>query len=346
MAAAAFDLLKGVQDKVSSVVPGGLPGGLTGVSTVSSIKDQGQSTLKKIFTEGITIPWIALLVLAGAIPFPPFNYWGFGGVNLIAAGSKSWAAAKAAVSAACTVAGKYMKLYYPSLWPIRMLIEANPWYIFDLIQLFSPAFDVEGFKVPFIGTQVRPADGQYTVGGVAIGSALALFSLGGYNLLQSLPPQIVGAAKPTFEMIFKVIGGATVVGGGGLSAYVALPGIISSLKGDAKEIRENLAPGPAATPPASGASSVAAPPASGAQQVGGGGTGGSIPSLHEIADGILGSMRDTPAPYRSGILTGGASGSSTASSPDIGSSIFLGTLAVAALGGISLALVRSKTASQ
>jgi hypothetical protein len=211
-----------------------------------------------------------------------------------------------------------------------MLIEANPWYIFDLIQLFSPGFETEGFKVPFIGTQIRPTDGNYTVGGVAIGAAIALFSLGGYNLVQSLPPQIVGAAKPTLELIFKVIGGTTIVGGGGISAYVALPGLLSSLKGDVKNINAELSSGALA----SGAV------ASGAQQMGGGGTGGSIPSLHEIADGILGGMRDTPAPYRSGILSGGGS------SPDIGSSIFLGTLAVAALGGISLALIRNKTTSQ
>jgi hypothetical protein len=56
--------------------------------------------------------------------------------------------------------------------------------------------------------------------------------------------------------------------------------------------------------------------------------GGGIPSLSEVANNIdVGKIE---------VQTGGG---------DVGASIFLGTLAVAALGGISLALIRSKAVS-
>ena len=358
--------LSGLVQKAQSALPTSvksiIPGAGTPI-TAAGAATSGQSKIKQIMLEGTVVSGfiqkIVLFILAGGIAIKPFNYWGFGGMNLMAAGKTMWAGAKAATAAVCSILSKYMDVYYPSLWPMKILIEVNPWYIFDLIQLFSPMFATEGFKVPFVtgpAGSLQPKDGAYRINGIMIGAAIALLSMGGYSLLQNMPSQIVGASKPALDLLFKVVGGASVVGGGGLTAYALLPQLLSSAKGNLTEIQAAVAtpaPAPASAPapaaaPAPATQIPGAPPAPppilpSIPQSGGGGTGGSIPSLREIANGMLGAdPRGFGAPYHSGILSGGGS----AQGPDIGSALFLGTLAIACLGGISLALIRSKTASQ
>ena len=345
---------------VKTLIPGAAGGAPI---TAAGAATSGQSKIKKLMLEGTVISGmiqkILLFVFAGGIAIKPFNYWGFGGMNLMAAGKTMWAGAKAATGAVCAVLSKYIDAYYPSLWFIRVLIDANPWYIFDLIQLFSPLFATEGFKVPFMmgsAASLQPKDGLYRVNGIMIGAAIALLSMGGYSLVQNMPTQIVGASKPALDLLFKVVGGASVVGGGGLTAYALLPQLLSSAKEDLGSIQAAVAAPAAPVAPVAPAAPVipGAPPAPPpilpplpavtTTQQGGGGTGGAIPSLRDIANGMLGpDPRGMGAPYHSGVLSGGARDSR--SSPDTGSALFLGTLAVATLGGISLALIRSKSAS-
>jgi hypothetical protein len=213
--------------------------------------------------------------------------------------------------------------------------------VFDIVQLFSPTFESEGFKVPFYGEQIRPEDGVYKLNGIVMGIMIGLFSLGGVSLLSYLPPQVVGAAKPTMELIFKVIGGLTAVAGGGLGAYVLGPQILSAIGKDAKAVQQAVVAAPVAAA-APGTVPVGVP----APQMGGSGQGGVIPSLREIAAGMLGpEPRGDPAPYRSGIIVGGGRSPSGSKPSTVDSALFLGILVLSALGGLSLAVVRSRESS-
>jgi hypothetical protein len=103
-------------------------------------------------------------------------------------------------------------------------------------------------------------------------------------------------------MIFLVVGSVTAIAGGGIGTIVVIPQIISALKTNAGEVSTGLASLPSAPQ-----------------------AGGGIPSLGEVAKGILSKKFNQ---------SGGGS--------DPASTIFLGILSVAALGGISLAVIRSK----
>ncbi len=304
------------------------------VPTVAGAAGEGQNKVKQFFTEGFSIGRIALFFLAGGIPVAPFSFWGYGAVNLMVAGSKGWAAAKAALQMAFVLGNKFLGAYYPKLWWVGWLLVLNPWYVFDLVQLFSPTFESEGFKVPFYGEQIRPEDGVYKLNGIVIGIMIALLSMGGLSLLSYLPPQVVGSAKPALELAFKVIGGVTAVAGGGMGAYILLPQLLSSAKGDVAAVKAAAA---AATPAAAPATLPVAAVAAAATQKGGSGQGGAIPSLREIAAGLLGpAPGGDPGPFKSTVITGGGGAADTSSL------LFVGTLGLAALGGIALAVTRSK----
>jgi hypothetical protein len=320
-------------------------GGLVpAVPTVAGAAAEGQNKVKEFFTEGFSIGRIALFFLAGGIPVAPFSFWGYGAVNLMVAGSKGWAAAKAALQLAFVLANKFLGVYYPKLWWVGWLLVLNPWYVFDLVQLFSPTFESEGFKVPFYGEQIRPEDGVYKLNGIVIGIMIALLSLGGISLLSYLPPQVVGGAKPALELAFKVIGGITTVAGGGVGAYMLLPQLLSSAKGDVAAVKAAAAAATPAAAPATlpVAAVAAAAPAAAAPlaQKGGSGQGSVIPSLREIAAGLLGpAPGGDPAPFKSTVITGGGA---AAAEVDTSSLLFVGTLGLATLGGIALAVTRSK----
>jgi hypothetical protein len=327
---------------LASSVPGvgGILPGVPAIPTVAGAAAEGQTKVKQFFMEGFPIGRLLLFFLAGGIPVAPFSFWGYGAVNLMVAGSKGWAALKAALQMAFVLANKFLGAYYPKLWWVGWLLVLNPWYVFDIVQLFSPTFESEGFKVPFYGEQIRPEDGVYKLNGIVMGIMIGLFSLGGVSLLSYLPPQVVGAAKPTIELIFKVIGGLTAVAGGGLGAYVLLPQLLSSVKSDVGAVRTAVAVAAPAAAPGTVPAGVPAP------QKGGSGQGGVIPSLREIAAGMLGpDPRGDPAPYRSGIIVGGGRSPSGSKPSTVDSALFLGILVLSALGGLSLAVVRSRETS-
>ena len=224
-----------------------------------------------------TASWFGLFILAGGIPLPPFSYLGFGGLNLWAAGSLMWFVAKAAVQGGLTLANTYITVFYPSLWWVGYLLVLNPWYVFDIVQMFSPAFAYEGYKIPFtkfnpakpISTAMKDANGNYTrangqVNAALFAAALALAGAGTYGLVNMLPPVLTTAYKPI------------------LTAPV---------------------------------------------QTG----GGDLPTLADVADKIL---------NKENLQTGGS-----IEIEDASSMLFVGSLTLVTLAGISLALVRSKGVS-
>lgn len=258
---------------------------------------------------------MGLFLLAGGFPLPPFSYLGFAGLNLYAAGSMTYFGVKAGLQAMLVLADTYIKAYYPKLWWLGYLLILNPWYVFDIVQMFSPAFEKDGFKVPFLHTPIgNGGKGKMTPALLAL--AVGAMSAGAYSLVNILPTELQAAYKPILNSAFVTVGTVATVAGGGVTSMLVLPQAMASLKSSMAEAGTAMA---AATP--------APTPASGAQT--GGGTD-PIPSLNEVADKIMnGSLNKVQA--------GGGE--------DVGAKIFLGTLAVAALGGISLALIRSKAVS-
>ena len=279
-------------------------GTLTGspIPTVAGVEASGLNTLTSFIQKGVSIGWFGLFVLAGGIPFPPFSYLGYGGLNLWAAGSMSYGLTKGALQAMLLVANKFLTIYYPHLWFVGYLLVLNPWYVFDLVQMFSPAFPAEGFKLPLLHTPIGKPGGAGTVSAALLAAAIGLLFTGTYNLINLFPPELVATYKPILNMVFLVVGGVTAIAGGGIGSVVVIPQIISALKTNAGEVSTGLASLPTAPQ-----------------------TGGGVPSLGEVAKGILSKNFNQ---------SGGGS--------DPASTIFLGMLAVAALGGISLAVIRSK----
>jgi hypothetical protein len=273
-------------------------------------------SLSKYFP--FTASWFGLFILAGGIPLPPFSYLGFGGLNLWAAGSLMWFVAKAAVQGGLTLANTYITVFYPSLWWVGYLLVLNPWYVFDLVQMFSPAFAYEGYKIPFtkfnpakpISAAMKDASGNYTratgqVNAALFAAALALAGAGTYGLVNMLPPVLTTAYKPILDMVMTVFGGITAVAGGG-AGMMMLPNMMSSFSKSQTEYK----------------AAVAAPVQAG---------GGDLPTLADVADKIL---------NKENLQTGGA-----IEIEDASSMIFVGSLTLVTLAGISLALVRSKGVS-
>lgn len=291
--------------------------GLAGIPTAESAKASAMKPFTDFLNNGIQVDRVGLAILAGIIPIPPLSYLGNGGMNLWAVGSMKYCAMKAGLQALCTLANNFITAKYPNLWYLAYFFAFSPWYIFDILQIFSPAFATEGFKVPFFNTRVSTSD-QPAVGKITPAlmiAAFALLSSGSYGLLSLFPESVQKAWKPIMNMIFLAIGGVTALAGGGIGGMVVLPQILSSLKGESSNLSAALA-----TPP----------PPSGPQS----GGGDSLPSLGEIAKRIMKDEIDCETNSQSG---GGRN--------DATPYIFLGSLAVASLAGIMLALVREKTVS-
>ena len=305
---------------------------LLGVPTVASTQAAGQSALTQYFN--FNLQWFGLFILAGGFPLPPFSYLGFAGLNLYAVGSMAYFGVKAGLQTMLTLANTYLLAYYPKLWWVGYLLVLNPWYVFDLIQMFSPAFPKEGFKVPFFHTPLG-ATGKMTPALVAL--AVGAMSVGSYSLINMLPVELQASYKPLLNSIFLTVGTLATITGGGLSSMLVLPQAYSAIKSSLGEAGAAAAATPVPKPvvpvvpapvaPVAPVASAPVAPAASAPQ-----TGGGIPSLSEVARKI-----------EAGKITlqdGGGGGSS-----DPSATVFLGTLGVAALGGISLALIRSKAVS-
>lgn len=353
--AALLGQVSGLASKVPGV--GGLVPGLPAIPTVAGAAAEGQSKVTKFLMEGFSIPWLVLLVLSGFPPVPPISFWGYGGVNLMVAGSKTWAAAKAALQLAFVGASNFISAYYPGLRWINWILWLNPWFVFDLVQLFSPTFNTEGFKVPFIGKPVVDWESAaktqdklgneirlFRLNGIVIGIMLALFSLGGFSLLSILPPAVAGAAEPALKLAFKIIGGIAAVGGGGLGMML-LPQLLSSVKGDVAATTAAAKATAAAATPVKTVAAAAAPGTLPAVKQAGGAAAGSMPPLHEVAAGLLApgsGPAELGAPFRSTVITGGGRTSATPQPSKADSAVFVGVLGLAALAGLGLAVVRSK----
>ena len=283
---------------------------LLGVPTTSSVTAAGQSSITQY--ANFDLQWFGLFVLAGGFPLPPLSYLGLAGLNLYAAGSMTYFGVKAGLQALLGLANTYIHAYYPKLWWLGYLMVLNPWYVFDLVQMFSPAFAKDGFKVPFMHTPIgHGAKGKMTPALLAL--AIGAMSVGSYSLINMLPVELQASYKPILNSVFLTVGTLATVTGGGLTSMLVLPQAYSAIKTSLGQagtaIAATPAPAPAATP---------------AVQKGGG-----IPSLSEIAQKIENGNIT--------VQTGGGN--------DPSATVFLGTLAVAALGGISLALIRSKAVS-
>jgi hypothetical protein len=272
----------------------------------------------------ISVEWFGLFILAGGIPIPPFSYLGFGGMNLWATNAMTWFFVKAGLQAMLVLGNTFLTTYYPHLWWVGYLLVLNPWYVFDLIQMFSPAFAYEGYKVPFttfnpakpMGSLKPIADGNGgftrahgTITPALLAAILAMLGTGTYGFLNMLPPSVMATYKPVINIIFAVIGGVTALAGGGIASMVALPGIINTLRSSTTELKAGLASSALSSAPMSG----------------GGNT--NLPSIEEVANKILKKSQ-----------SGG-------SIEDVSSSIFLAALSFVTIGGISLALIRSSAES-
>ena len=290
-----------------------------------------KSSFTKFIQDGFDIPWLGLFILAGGIPYPPFSYLGLGGVNLLVVGSTMWFAMKAGLQFGITLANTFITAYYPELWWLSTLLSFNFWYLFDLLQMFSPAFHYEGFKVPFttfdpnkpLHTKLYDTDdgnktyAKGSIGPTSIVVIAGLTCVGTYSLLNYLPPVVTATWKPVVNTIFTVIGGVTALAGGGIGGMLVLPRLMSSLKSNVAEVTAALPPAPPAAPP------VAPPVAPTIQK------GGAIPSLEVIANNILNGEQTMNNQEGGG-------------RDDTATNVFLGTLTVVTLGGIGLALIRSK----
>ena len=293
--------------------------GLVGAATKPAT---GSFSLASYFP--ISVEWFGLFILAGGIPIPPFSYLGFGGMNLWATNAMTWFFAKAGLQAMLVLGNTFLTTYYPNLWWVGYLLVLNPWYVFDLIQMFSPAFAYEGYKVPFTTfnpakpmSPLKPVSDENggltraygTITPALLAAIIALLGTGTYGFLNMLPPSVTATYKPVINILFTVIGGVTALAGGGVASMVALPGIINRLKSSTTEFNAGLA-----------SSAIPSVP-----MKGGGNT--NLPSIEEVANKILKKSQ-----------SGG-------SIEDISSSIFLAALSFVTIGGISLALIRSSAES-
>ena len=301
--------------------------GAAGADPAEATKNSFAKSLK----EGLPVGWLTLFILAGGIPFPPFSYLGMGGVNLLAVGSTTWFAIKAGFQFFLTLVNIFITAYFPKLWLLGWLLMLNPWYIFDLLQMFSPAFAYEGYKIPFTlfdpNKPLHPkaydnGEGGLTyakgsVGPVVILVAAGLTCVGSYSLVNMLPPAIQNSWKPLMNTAFAIIGGVTAVAGGGIGGMMALPTLMGSLKSGASQVAA-IAPAVAAPPTAASAPAV--------QQ-----GGGELPSLASVANNILNGTQNLNQ-------AGGGE--------DLSTNLFLGSLTLVTLGGLGLALIRSKADSR
>ena len=327
----------------------GLLGQVTSTVTTGDVKSAGTNTIQNFIQNGTPIGRIGLLFLCGLLPLPiaPFTTIGEYGVNLLAGGSAVMAGFKSITQIAFTVIHNFIKGFYPSVWPIVWLTKYSPWFLFDILQTMSPAFEKDGYKIPFM----KPATGREPIaakGGVAkinlvtVPVIVGILSLGSYTLLQRLPASITGSAKPILDIIVMVVGGASALSLGGIGGMMVIPQLLEGLKTSGGELKQALTTPAAASGAASGADAASGAASGAAVQQGGaqnvtGHVGSQMPPLREIAGHMLGpSEKGDPAPYRSGILSGGGR-----RSPVTDGLFFWLTLFIVAGGGMALAATRA-----
>jgi hypothetical protein len=173
-------------------------------------------------------------------------------------------------------------------------------------------FATEGFKIPFAGTHIGTKGGTGKLTLAVLAAIIAITAMGGYSLMDYIPPEISGSVQPIMKTIFAVVGGGVALAGGGLGAYTMLPGLLKSVSGSVGQIGA-VAPPPVAPVPVTPVPFT--PPQKGGAR--------GIFDLDAIAKEIMG----TPA------------------KADTESYAFVGVLGVAVLGGLGLAYLRSQQSS-
>jgi hypothetical protein len=323
----------------------------TGVHTASS---SSASTSTDLFSKGIALPWWAHIFITGIFPmlilvpyigptlFNFFYTFGVNGINLLATNSMTWAVAKAAFNLSCQAMAEMIAVQSTGEWWLpavkAILYYANPWFVFDMIQIYNPDFRTQGYKIPFANIQtddsLKPGstkklidrDIGYTVdpSGVKIAYEKTIDSKGvqkaGYTTTYGKMSTIPIAASivlllpamytmssffpPELQAKIKPILDTILTVGGGITA-IAGGGIgsfvlLPNLIGSVQAGINNLMTG-GSEPPAQ--------------------SGGGLPSIHQLANSML-----RPAPTKE----------------DDESKFFLGVLAFTIFGGISLAVIRQK----
>ena len=99
-------------------------------------------------------PFLPFIPYIGPAFFSLFSTWGSNGANLLLTNSMGWALAKAGFNYACRGAYMLVAMANPGQWwlPVvkNILYYANPWYVFDMVQAQSETFAEEGYKLPFV----------------------------------------------------------------------------------------------------------------------------------------------------------------------------------------------------
>jgi hypothetical protein len=149
---------------LSNYLPTGLPA-IPGLPGATPAPASGQSFLSK----GFKLPWWAHIFLTGIFPLLvlipyvgptiftfPYTFGVFG-INLLASNSMTWAAAKAGFHLACQAMAEMIAVQSTGQWWLpalrAILYYANPWFVFDIVQVFNPEFVKQGYKIPFANMQ-------------------------------------------------------------------------------------------------------------------------------------------------------------------------------------------------
>jgi len=126
--------------------------GSTGNKFVTGYFSQPVPLWVHTFLTGLA-PMLPLIPYVGPAFFALFSSFGTNGANLLLSGSMGWAIAKFGFNQACRGAYFLIALKYPGRWWLQylkgLLYYANPWYVFDIVQRYSPSFAEEGYKLPF-----------------------------------------------------------------------------------------------------------------------------------------------------------------------------------------------------
>jgi hypothetical protein len=337
-----MDLLKGAVGSAAGAMPSSITSQIPGAGAAAEalklgtmkegdIAAAGTSSIKGFITEGVAIgkwPLFFLSLLFGNV-----------GANLQAGGSLGWAALKAASQFACLFLTRYIGIYAPSWWLFRYGLMISPWILYDILQTLSPTFQTEGYVDPVFLKQIAAKGGVGKFNGMTLGMVLAGIALSGYSVVSWIPPEVMGVTGPLLKTVFLAIGGLVTLAGAGAGGIALLPTLISSLKSSTAETQAAVqgaiavaASGPVAPPPAP-------PPAASGAQTGGGGVGSQIPSLREIANGMLGpSDKGDPFPYPPSAKQ---MGGGPRRQPSTDASVaFFGILGMIFAMGLGLAVVR------
>jgi len=305
--------------------------------SVASIEAQGKKEIQGWFN--FPLNWGGHLLLA--LPY----MWGINGVNILAATSgkdSAFAMAKAAFYWGCKLLSDYLSVEFGDQWwepPLRyVLLYANPWYIFDVLQVFSPYFKEEGYKLPFtdyslnsklrkgatthpssekdFGWKYTDANGVQQVsygwmGPVAIGAAITLLVPALYSIFGALPSSVSSGYVAILNSVMLVIGGVAALGSGGLGAMVVFPALKDRLT---TYLKPTEMAAPTVPPPTS-------------QK---GGDGNAFPSVESVAKSLLKKSQ---------------SGGGRVPRDSTTDYLFFGILGTVVVGGMTLAALRLKLSS-